>query len=78
MKPRLAIIHWTDASVHGNEQCSPDDDFDNSQMTSYGLIVFKDEEIIRIAMDDCHNGEFRTFETIPRSLITKIEYPKVK
>jgi len=78
MKPRLAIIHWTDASVHGNEQCSPDDDFDNSLMTSYGIIVSKTDSLIRIAMDDCHNGEFRTFETIPSSLITKIEYPKVK
>ncbi len=80
MKPRLAIIEWTDAAVHGNEQLDPDDESlaCGHDMKSYGIIVKKTDDDIIIAMDDCLNGEFRTFETIPRSLITKIEYPKLK
>jgi hypothetical protein len=80
MKPRLAIIYWTDAAVHGNEQLDPEDESlcRGHDMKSHGVIVKKTDEDIIIAMDDCLNGEFRTFETIPRSLITKIIYPIVK
>ena len=80
MKPRPARIHWTDAAVHGNEQLNPDDESlaSGHDMKSYGVIVKKTDYDIIIAMDDCLNGEFRTFETIPRSLITKIEYSYFK
>lgn len=77
-KPRLAIIDWTDAAVHGNEQCPPDDEgLEGQEMTSYGLVTTLTKEKVVLAMDDCHNGEYRTYETIPRALITKIRYPKV-
>lgn len=79
MKPRFAIIDWTDAAVHGNDEHSPDDlGLNPVRMTSIGFVVKDMTRYITLAMDDFHDGTYRSCETIPKSGITKIEYLKVK
>lgn len=62
---KFAIVHWTDAVIHGNEVYhAPSENFQPASGMSCGWLVKKDKKGITLAMDFFGDGEVRTVETI--------------
>ncbi len=61
---KIVIVHWTDATIHGNEVCNQKDDFKPESGISCGWLIKKDKKGITLALDTFGDGDCRLVETI--------------
>lgn len=81
----LAIIYWTDASIHGTEQLSRSGWASANLVNgiSTGIVIKEDKQSITVGMDFFYRSgkddldEFRTAQTYPKSGISKIKRVKI-
>lgn len=76
---KIAIIHWTDSTLHGTGQINKDDPIlKPMKAVSIGILVKEDKQGITISTDDWGDGEYRNCETVYRKQIDFLQILEVK
>ena len=80
IKKQIAIISWTDATMHGTDTFSEKELKDLTLMDgiAVGIIAKEDKKSVTLAMDLFHDGGYRNLSTYPKSGIHKIIRKEIK
>ena len=76
---KIAIIHWTDSTLHGTGQINKTDPIlKPMKAVTIGILVKKDKYGITVSTDYWGNDEYRNCETIYTKQIDYLQILEVK